>query len=140
MKEKFTSELLAKARQVQSIAELIALAEEHEITLTQDEARDYFAQINEQHKKSGELSDDELSNVSGGGCHYKDGRMIVSVGCGKCECWKCKVCGREHVPLSPSLPTCTLKSIQHMYCDGCQAMQYEHGLWLCNSLYNMKKK
>ncbi|MDE5753184.1 MAG: hypothetical protein K2H89_01360 [Oscillospiraceae bacterium] len=71
MENNFTPELLGKARQTQSVAELIALAETNGITITQDEAENYFAQLQESCNQSGELSDDELDNVSGGGCHVK---------------------------------------------------------------------
>ncbi|MDE6730905.1 MAG: hypothetical protein K2J71_09060 [Oscillospiraceae bacterium] len=71
MKNNFTPKLLEKARQTQSVAELIALAETNGITITQDEAENYFAQLQESCNQSGELSDDELDNVSGGGCHVK---------------------------------------------------------------------
>ena len=40
------------------------LAKENGIELTEEEAQAYFAQLN----KSGELSDDELDAVAGGGC------------------------------------------------------------------------
>ncbi|MDE6730906.1 MAG: bacteriocin [Oscillospiraceae bacterium] len=67
MEHKFTPELIEKARQTKSIEELLNLAETNGITITQDEAENYFAQLHQ----SVELSDDELNNVSGGGCGSK---------------------------------------------------------------------
>ena len=67
--------------------ELIALAKEHGAELTAEEANTYFAQL---HPASGELSDDELDNVSGGrkcGTIYKDGRLVVTA-LNKCEYFK----------------------------------------------------
>ena len=58
--------------------ELIALAKEHGAELTAEEANTYFAQL---HPASGELSDDELDNVSGGrkcGTTYKNRHPVVT--------------------------------------------------------------
>lgn len=63
--EKFNAELLEKAKQVKSAEELLALAEENGVRMTREQAEAYYAQMN---PKSGELSDDELDNVAGGGC------------------------------------------------------------------------
>ncbi|MDE6730904.1 MAG: Nif11-like leader peptide family RiPP precursor [Oscillospiraceae bacterium] len=62
MKSEFTPELMKKARQANSIAELLSLAKENGIALTQDEAENYFAQLHQ----SVELSDEELDQVAGG--------------------------------------------------------------------------
>ncbi len=64
MENKFTSELLEKAKLAKSAEELIALAKENGTELTEEEANTYFAKLN----KNGEISDDELDSVSGGGC------------------------------------------------------------------------
>ena len=58
----FTQEQLAKAKAAKSAEELIALAKENGMEMTDDEAKKYFAELH----KEGELSDDELNNVSGG--------------------------------------------------------------------------
>lgn len=66
----FDSKLLEKAKEAKSADELVALANENGVVLTAKEAEAYYAQLN---PVSGELSDDELDNVSGGGCgeyHY----------------------------------------------------------------------
>ena len=60
-----SKELLAKAKEAKSIEELIALAKENGIELTVEKAKEYFAKLN---AKNEELSDEELDNVSGGGC------------------------------------------------------------------------
>lgn len=57
-------ELLEKARQTNSPEELLALAKENNYPMSEEEAKDYFEKLH----KSGELSDDELDNVAGGGC------------------------------------------------------------------------
>ena len=58
----FTPEQIVKAKAAKSAEELIALAKENGLELTEEEAKNYF----EQWHKEGELSDDELDNVSGG--------------------------------------------------------------------------
>ena len=66
----FDSNLLKKAKEAKLSDELVALANENGVVLTANEAEAYYAQL---HPVSGELSDDELDNVSGGGCgeyHY----------------------------------------------------------------------
>ncbi|MBQ5329416.1 MAG: Nif11-like leader peptide family RiPP precursor, partial [Oscillospiraceae bacterium] len=58
-------ELVNKARKAKSVEELLALAKENGIELTDEQAKEYFAQLN---PTKGELSDDELEDVAGGGC------------------------------------------------------------------------
>lgn len=61
---KLSTEQLTKAKAAKSVDELLALAEAEGVALTEEEAGKYFAGLN----KKGELSDDELKNISGGGC------------------------------------------------------------------------
>lgn len=68
--ENFNTELIEKAKQTKSTEELLALAKENGIELAGDEAKAYYAQL---HPVSGELSDEELDNVAGGGCSVKVG-------------------------------------------------------------------
>lgn len=63
--ENFNTELLEKAKQTKSAEELLVLAKENGLGITEEEAKTYFAQLN---PASGELSDEELDNVAGGGC------------------------------------------------------------------------
>ena len=58
-------EMIAKAKEAKSVEELMAHAKENGIELTEDDAKMYFEQLN---AKKGELSDDELDCVAGGGC------------------------------------------------------------------------
>ena len=53
-------ELVNKARKAKSVEELLALAKENGIELTDEQAKEYFAQLN---PTKGELSDDELEDV-----------------------------------------------------------------------------
>ena len=67
-----TKELVAKAKEAKTPEELMALAKENGIGLTEEEAKAYFDRL---HPQTGELSDSELDNVSGGcGGGYDAGR------------------------------------------------------------------
>ena len=57
-----TKELLEKAKTAKTAEELLAMAKAENIELTEEQAKEYFATIH----ASGELSDEELDNVSGG--------------------------------------------------------------------------
>ena len=57
-----SKELLEKAKTAKSAEELIEMAKEENIELTVEQAAKAFAELH----KAGELSDEELDNVSGG--------------------------------------------------------------------------
>ena len=63
--QKFSEEIVEKAKKIKSVEELINFSKEGGMELTREQAQVYFAQLNSQ---SGELADDELENVAGGGC------------------------------------------------------------------------
>ncbi|MCL1893255.1 MAG: Nif11-like leader peptide family RiPP precursor [Holophagaceae bacterium] len=69
----FTPEQLEAARSAKSPEELIEIAKGAGIELTQEQAERFIAQ-----QKQGELADEELENVAGGGC----GKPIT---CRKCN-------------------------------------------------------
>ena len=58
----FTNALIEKAKTAKSAEELLAMAKAENLNLTEEEASKAFAEFN----KTGELSDEELDNVSGG--------------------------------------------------------------------------
>ena len=60
----FSKELIEKAKTAKSAEELLAMAKAENIALTEEEAAKAFAELN----KTGELFDEELDNVAGGGC------------------------------------------------------------------------
>ena len=67
-----TKELVAKAKEAKTPEELMALAKEAGVDMTEESAASFFEQLN---SKTGELSDSELDNVSGGcGGGYDAGR------------------------------------------------------------------
>ena len=59
-----SKELLERAKTAKSAEELLAMAKGENIELTAEEAAMAFEALH----KTGELSDEELDNVSGGGC------------------------------------------------------------------------
>ena len=59
---KISKELLKKAKTAKTAEELLAMAKAENIELTEKQAAKAFAEFN----KTGELSDEELDNVSGG--------------------------------------------------------------------------
>ena len=77
----FVPELIEKAKTANSAEELLTLAKESGIEMTQEEATVYFYQL---HPVSGELSDDELDNVAGGACSgtTDDGKKYTVVSSG----------------------------------------------------------
>ena len=58
-------ELITKAKAAKSVEELLELAKASNVELSEEQAKEYFAKLN---PTIGELSDDELDDVSGGGC------------------------------------------------------------------------
>ena len=132
----YTQEMIEKARKAGSVEELLALAKENGYELSKEEAEEYFAQMH----KSGELSDEELENVSGGGCR-KNGHLVVSV-LYSCDYWRCKKDGsgfgrteRTIYNEGTSVKRC-LTCGSGVQCNTCQYCKYEKGLWLC---YNPQK-
>ncbi len=81
------------AKSAKSVEELLALAKENNFEMNEEEAKTYFAQLN---PKSGELDDDDLDNVAGGGCGdkyeykslYSGDRVRILI--------KCPYCGAEN--------------------------------------------
>ena len=70
-----SKELLEKAKTAKSAEELIEMAKEENIALTEEEAAKAFEELN----KNGELSDEELDNVAGGcGKSPRDGNLFGS--------------------------------------------------------------
>lgn len=93
--ENFTPEMIEKAKTAQSAEELLDMAKAGGKELTAEEAKAYFEMLN---PKTGELSDDELDAVSGGGCKSKkSGAVIVT---NHCKCftgmWQSNIKGYEY--------------------------------------------
>ena len=128
---KLNKELLTKAKAAKTAEEIMALAKENGMELTEESAKAYLDLL---HPQTGELSDDELDNVAGGGCH-NGGRLVVSV-MHFCDEWRCKNDGDQYYEYGIMIccNTCGVDA----YCRSCQYCTYEKGLWLCNNPVNMK--
>ena len=64
----FTKEMIEKAKSAKNAEELAKMAKDAGMELSAEDAEKAFAELH----KSGELADDELDNVSGGGCGGED--------------------------------------------------------------------
>ena len=93
--------LILKAKDAKSVEELMALAKENGVELNEDDAKMYFEQLN---AKKGELSDDELDAVAGGGCLGEEERycpncqtrLELRASChGLYSFYQCNNCGYE---------------------------------------------
>ena len=71
---KFSKELIEKAKTAKSAEELLAMAKAENIELTEEQAAKAFAELS----KNGELSDEELDNVAGGGCGGRTPKFSVN--------------------------------------------------------------
>ena len=69
-----TKELLEKAKTAKTAEELLAMAKAEKVELTEEEAAKAFAELN----KTGELSDEELDNVAGGGCQGRPPKFSLN--------------------------------------------------------------
>ena len=120
--------LLAKAMCAESIEDLMRIAKENDVELSEENAKAYFELLC---PKNGELSDDELDNVAGGGCH-KDGRLVTTL-FNSCGYWRCKKKDTQCAAMPDSTcPRCTTGK----HCETCCYCSYEKGLWLCNNVNN----
>ena len=70
-------ELIEKGKKAGTPEELAAIARENGMKMTDEEAKTYFEQL---HPKTGELADEELDNVAGGGCYARDGYLWTTIG------------------------------------------------------------
>ena len=131
----YNEETLAKAKQAKSVEELLTLSKESGVEMTAEQARVIFAQLNQ---KSGELADDELDNVAGGGCHNGEGYLVVTAGY-VCGLWACKQCG------STETKTEIFYGETNVYCKNCGGVHscancsyciYQGGLLLCSNPSN----
>ena len=91
-------ELIVKAKQAKSPEELMALAKESGIEMTKEKADEYFKQLS---TSSGEISDEELDNVSGGcGGGYVAGRPHPQFGVGESVLYICGWLGGDRITAS----------------------------------------
>ena len=126
------NEILAKAKAAKTPEELIEIARENDVEMTEESAKAYVDLL---HPKTGEMSDDELDEVAGGACYRGDGRMVTTVA-NLCREWRCKKDGSRME--SDHRPICC-KCGKTAFCSNCKFCTYEKGLWLCNHESNRKR-
>ena len=126
------NEIRAKAKAAKTPEELIEIAKENDVEMTEESAKAYFDLL---HPKTGEISDDELDEVAGGACYRGDGRMVTTVA-NLCREWRCKKDGSRME--SDHRPICC-KCGKTAFCSSCKFCTYEKGLWLCNYEGNRKR-
>ena len=126
------NEIRAKAKAAKTPEELIEIAKENDVEMTEESAKAYFDLL---HPKTGEMSDDELDEVAGGACYRGDGRMVTTVA-NLCREWRCKKDGSRME--SDHRPICC-KCGKTAFCSNCKFCTYEKGLWLCNHESNRKR-
>ena len=125
-----SAEIIEKAKAAQSIEELVSLAKESGFELNREEAKSYFEMLN---PKSGELSDDELDDVSGGGCKSKSGKIVVT---NHCKCFTGLheiesyngVCRRADNRL---LRDTWAMFVKDNCCGNCYHLEFENGKGVC---------
>lgn len=132
------NEMIMKGKEANTVEELKEMAVKENWNISDEEANAYFEELQKYKTQStGELSDDELDDVSGGGC-YKGKRLVVTT-MHSCMEWSCK-CGNPS-NMTPSelvnLGRCP-KCRRGKTCGNCKYCSYEKGLWLCNNPKNMK--
>ncbi len=97
-------ELLAKAKEAKTVEELMALAKGNNIELTEEKVNEYFSKL---HSETGEISDDELDNVSGGGC-LSDDPYDTCMADGYClSDYVCNRCGTRGIDFSTGVLRCS---------------------------------
>ena len=88
-------ELLEKVKAAKSVEEIIEISKETGKEIAAEEAKQLFNEL----QKAGELSDEELNTVAGGGgVRTEDGVLIVSpfYGCGESTTFFKTCCGCRH--------------------------------------------
>ena len=95
--------IIAKAKEAKSAEELLAMAKENDMELTEEEAKEYYDRLH----ASGELADDELDSVAGGGI----------------SCTKCPDCGSKDYHETSDTYTwthqTTVVKMNYLQCNKC---------------------
>lgn len=92
MNMEITLEQLMKIKEAKTPEELLALAKAEGVPLTEAEANEYFTRLN---PPAGELTDQELEDVSGGGCGGGDAQSPKMRIIGKKLGCRCSQCGYD---------------------------------------------
>ncbi len=133
-------DLLKKVQQAESVEELFSFAKENHLEVSEEEIKAYYNRFH----KTGEMTDNELDDVSGGSCYKADGRLVVSFGF-KCDYFRCNICKWDNSDGKFPLPYIVGTFSKHctkcgatVKCKNCIYMVYENALWLCSNPKNRK--
>lgn len=146
MNMEFTSEQLQKIKATTTPAELLALAEAEGVPLTEAEATACFTRLN---PPAGELTDQELEAVSGGGCagfekpEFHNGDHVMQEGRTCCNSEHSDYRGAQYILVSCHSPYWIVTGssrymltgrIYDVKCPGCGMSTTVHGtlLWPVN--------
>ena len=130
------NEMIMKGKEANTVEELKEMAIKENWNISDEEANAYFDELQKYKTPNiGELSDDELDDVSGGGCHTKDGRLVVTVlhSCGHFTCKNCY--NTAHLLRGAENGRCK-RCRTSAYCKNCAYCTYEGGKWLCGQPIN----
>ena len=97
-----TPELIEKAKNAKSAEELLALAKENDVEITEEEAKIYFDQLN----SNGSVSDEELDAVAGGGLFCPSDEEDSSEKEEKPNLHPCPICGNPSLPAANAMRRC----------------------------------
>ena len=125
-------DLMEKAQTAKTPEELLALAKEMEVEMSSQEAEETFALLN----KKGELSDEELDNVAGGGCDTTvDGKSytVVSshVPCFTGEYIPNSVFGQERTDNASLRSLWKAGGTTYGCCGMCYWLEFKSGIGYC---------
>ena len=113
-------ELIEKARQAECPEDIMKIAKENDIYMVKEEAENIYKQLH----TSGELADNELEDVAGGGCKGAGGKTIVTSGC-KCFTGKFESVGNVKDP--GAWYTFSIEGT----CGRCKHLQLKLGMGYC---------
>lgn len=82
-------ELILKAKKAKSAEEIVAIAKENGLEVCIEDAQKYV----EMNSQNGELSDEALDGVTGGGAYTVFGGYLIVTNFHECDRWQCDECG-----------------------------------------------
>jgi len=82
-------ELILKAKEAKTVEEILTIAKENGLDVGIEEAEMYL----KMNRESGELSDEDLDNVTGGGVYTLRGGYLIVTNFHECHRWICDSCG-----------------------------------------------
>lgn len=122
-----TEELMKKAKETKSVEELICLAKDNGIELTEKEAKEHFSSLH----KSGEIEDDELDSVSGGACYTTHDGKKYTIVTSACKCFT-GLYEKEHYSVFDGLAYLNWHRYSSEGCCGrCEHLIIDKGLGYC---------